>query len=131
MILGDEVTSIGYYAFSGCSGLTSVISKIVNPPSYINISTFDRSVYDNATLWVPAGTIDKYKNTSCWNYFKNIKEGEPTGISTVMTTSEKPFDVYDINGRKVRSQVTSFEGLSKGINIVKMSDGSTRKVMVK
>ena len=35
-------------------------------------------------------------------------------------TSEEvePFDVYDLSGRKVRHQVTSLDGLPKGIYIV-------------
>jgi uncharacterized protein YjdB len=31
---------------------------------------------------------------------------------------EEPFDVYDLNGRKVKSQVTSLDGLPRGIYII-------------
>ena len=34
-------------------------------------------------------------------------------------TDTEPFDVYDLSGRKVLHQVTSMEGLSRGIYIVK------------
>ena len=31
----------------------------------------------------------------------------------------EPFDVYDLSGRMVKSQVTSLDGLPKGIYVVK------------
>jgi hypothetical protein len=42
------------------------------------------------------------------------------GIDEMDKTSEavEPFDVYDMSGRKVRHQVTSLDGLPKGIYIV-------------
>lgn len=95
VIIGNNVTSIGNSAFRGCSGLTSiiipnsvssigneafqgyelleVISKIKNP-FIINTNTFSHNTFNNATLYVPAGTIAKYKATESWNNFVFIKE---------------------------------------------------------
>ena len=75
----NSVTSIGDYAFDGCSGLTSIVSQIVNPFSVPFIlgnyyTAPGRDMYEKVTLYVPKGTIDKYKATSCWNLFKNIVE---------------------------------------------------------
>ena len=67
----NSVTYIGNGAFFGCSGLTSIVSQIVNP---FVIYGIDSSIYQNATLYVPKGTIDKYKTTSGWSQFKNIVE---------------------------------------------------------
>jgi hypothetical protein len=67
----NSVTSIGNGAFWGCSGLTSIVSQIVNP---FVIYGIDSSIYQNATLYVPKGTIDKYKVTDGWKYFKKIVE---------------------------------------------------------
>ena len=39
---------------------------------------------------------------------------------------EQPVDVYNIQGQKVRSNVTSFEGLPKGVYII-----NGRKVVIK
>ena len=72
--------SIGYSVFSGCSGLTSVISKMENPCS-IDYYCFPDDVFYNVTLYVSKGTTDKYKSTDYWSRFVFIEEGEP-GSST-------------------------------------------------
>jgi len=76
----NSVTGIGDTAFFWCSGLTSVISKMENPCS-ISYNCFLDDVFYNVTLYVPKGTIDKYKSTYYWNKFLFIEEGEP-GSST-------------------------------------------------
>ena len=48
-----------------------------------------------------------------------------TGIEAIIGSS-RPFDVYNVTGRKVRSQVTSLKGLKKGVYIVE-----GKKVVVK
>ena len=76
----NSVTTIGDNAFSGCNGLTSVVSKMENP-CRIDSECFHNDVFHNTTLYVPKGTIDKYKSTYYWNKFLFIEEGEP-GSST-------------------------------------------------
>ena len=72
----NSVTSIGYNAFSGCVGLTTVISE-VEIPFFIDVNCFSEDVFKNSTLYVPKGTVDKYKSTDYWNKFVFIEEGEP------------------------------------------------------
>ena len=43
---------------------------------------------------------------------------DASGIGIIPTDGTKPQDVYDLNGRKVRSGSTSTEGLPRGIYIV-------------
>ena len=69
----NSVTSIGRYAFADCSGLTSLVSQIVNPFIVSSILS-DNSMYQKVTLYVPKGTIEKYKATGGWKEFKNIVE---------------------------------------------------------
>ncbi|MBO7069239.1 MAG: CotH kinase family protein [Bacteroidaceae bacterium] len=44
---------------------------------------------------------------------------------------EGPYDVYTPDGRKIRHQVTSLKDLPGGLNIIRMSDGTVRKVLIK
>ena len=68
----NSVTSIGDYAFAGCTSLTSVISKKENPCA-IEYECFSDDVYNNAILYVPKGTINKYRSTDYWNKFVHIE----------------------------------------------------------
>ena len=66
----NSVTSIGSYAFSGCFGLTSVTSLIEEP---FEIATYTFGNYWYTTLYVPAGTKEKYEATEGWkNKFANF-----------------------------------------------------------
>ena len=67
------VTAIGSAAFSGCSGLTTVTSAITAPFG-IDDNTFDNEVYQTATLYVPEGTLAKYRAADGWKNFLNIEE---------------------------------------------------------
>jgi hypothetical protein len=82
--IGSGVTSIGGCAFSG--DMLKVISKIEEPFN-IETNTFSNNTFYNATLYVPIGTIEKYKTTNGWKEFIFIEEGIPSGGGE--TTSEK------------------------------------------
>ena len=69
----NSVTSIGKSAFYNCSGLTSVKSEIENPFG-IGSFVFD-GIPSTAKLIVPKGTKAKYQALSSWSsYFKEIVE---------------------------------------------------------
>ena len=68
------VTAIGTYAFGGCDNLYDVVSLIENP-FVIDNHVFKN--YEDAILYVPEGTSEKYKETSSWNRFQKIATGTP------------------------------------------------------
>ena len=70
----ERLTSIGAKAFYGCKNITSVINKSATPIE-CDESVFEASVYSAATLYVPFGSLDAYKNTLPWSKFANIKQG--------------------------------------------------------
>ncbi len=96
----NSVTSIGNLAFAYCSGLTSVISLIEEPFKISGKSsdyrTFPLDVFNNVTLFVPVGTIDKYKSTEGWKDFLFIEEGTgPNGGGTpTIQKCDKPTISY-------------------------------------
>ena len=126
--IGSGVTSIGKGAFGGAD-FSTVISLIENP-SIINgktspdFKTFSLNTFDNATLYVPNGTLEKYKTTKGWKDFEHIVEGIPSGIRTSKVEKKVVTKSYTIDGKVLDKP-------QKGLNIVKMSDGTTRKVIVK
>ena len=65
----NSVTIIGGEAFSGCSSLVDVFCYAENVPS-ASSNTFPSNYL---TLYVPNASIDKYKTTSPWSGFKEIK----------------------------------------------------------
>ena len=120
--IGSGVTSIGEYAFSGCD-LPLVISLIENPfPLYYG--TFNKSTFNNATLYVPVGTIDKYKSKEGWKSFHFIEEGTPTNINSVKEVHTTEVERYTLDGKRVSEP-------QRGLNIIKMNDGTTKKVLIK
>ena len=68
----NSVTSIGDYAFSGCSGLTSIQNRI-NHPSDVTLGS-NVFGYVDCTLYVRRGRVDEYRNADQWKNFKNIVE---------------------------------------------------------
>ena len=121
----NSVTSIGDEAFSFCSGLTSVISEIQEPFNTDKIFyTIDNDIYSNAILYVPTGTLDKYRAADGWKEFNNIVEYNPSRINKVKQDDKEKCSVYDLHGRRLDQP-------QKGINIIRQNDGSIKKVLVK
>lgn len=133
--LPSTLERIGHRAFWGCNHLMDISCKAYYPPTlgynssnYFGqpYNNFSDRTYENAVLLVPEKN-GGYKSRSGWKLFNNTIESDDwmTGIITTRGIGEVRVEkYYDMSGREVKS-------MPHGINIVKMSDGSTRKVMVK
>ena len=122
LTIPSSVTSIGRSAFSDCSGLTSIyvyLEKLPELGTYI----FSGCDANNCKVYVPTGTYDDYL-VSEFGYFENIVEFDATGIDKVTTSTDaKELSRYSVNGQRLSAP-------AKGLNIVKYSDGSVKKVAV-
>ena len=151
----NSVTSIGNYAFSGCSGLTSitipnsvtsigynafdgvdfptVVSLIENPFMITGKTsgsrTFTQNTFNNATLYVPKGTIDKYKATDGWKDFLFIEEGTGGGATPTTQKCEKPTISYE-NGKLTFSSATDGAVCQYSITDTDIKAGSGNEVQL-
>ena len=122
LTLPAGITSIGEFAFSYCSGLTSIYVYAEKVPR-IGRYAFEGCASRKCTLYVPKGTYDNYR-LSEFGYFENIVEFDATGIDkTTTSTDVEEVSRYSLNGQRL-------VGPTKGLNIVKYSDGSVKKVAV-
>ena len=122
LTIPSSVTWIGLEAFSGCSGLTSIYVYPENLPE-LGTDIFTGCNAQNCTVYVPKGTYDAYKSSK-FGYFENIVEFDATGIDKVATsTNAKEVSRYSANGQRLSAP-------AKGLNFVKYSDGSVKKVVV-
>ena len=120
--LPSGLTSIGDDAFQYCSGLTSIYVYTEKLPK-MGSSVFGDCDAKKCTVYVPKGTYDDYW-LSEFGYFENIVEFDPTGINNVITSNDaKELSRYSVNGQRLSAP-------AKGLNIVKYSDGSVKKVAV-
>ena len=124
LTLPADITSIGDEAFQGCSGLTSIYVYAEKVPK-IGGNVFEGVDAKKCTLYVPMGTYDDYLVSDFGYYFENIVEFEATGIDKTTTSTDVEEVVrYSVNGQRLSAP-------TKGLNIVKYSDGSVKKVAVR
>ena len=123
LTLPSSVTAIGSEAFKHCSGLTSIyvyMEKLPETGSNLFLGCDEK----NCTVYVPKGTGDAYFRSAEFGYFYNIVEFDATGIDKVATSANvKEVSRYSANGQRLSAP-------AKGLNIVKYSDGSVKKVVV-
>ena len=117
---GLKVTSIGKEAFSDCTAMTKLISRAATPP-VCGAQALDDINKFNCTLQVPEASIPVYQAADQWKDFFFI---EPTGINEIKEDTTRQYRYYDLNGNLLLQP-------HKGVNILKSSNGKTKKVLVK
>ena len=115
--IGNSVTSIGHNAFDGAD-IPTVVSLIENPfkinGKTSSYRTFSQNTFINAALYVPKGTIGKYKLTDGWKDFVFMEEGTGGGDTPEPQKCATPTITYE-NGKLTFSCET--EGVEFVYNI--------------
>lgn len=120
----ESVTKIEKLAFYNCTGLETVYVRW-DTPLAIDEKAFEAIDKDLCTLYVPTGTLSDYKNSVWATYFDKFAEYTPTGINTPSAKNEvKEAARYSVDGKRMKAP-------ARGLNIVRYSDGSVRKIMVR
>ena len=117
----DSIIRIGFDAFLECNALTSVWYISSTPISAAD-DLFSTGAYRNATLYVPAESINKFKQISPWKNFKNINAYDPASVDAVIADSEPPL-YFDLQGLRVETPV-------KGRLYIRLQNGKAEKVFI-
>ena len=72
----NSVTKIGSSAFASCSGLTSITIQATTPPTLGDTNVFKNT--NNCPIYVPAESVDTYKNTTNWSSYASRIQAIPT-----------------------------------------------------
>ena len=102
---------------------TSFVADQALPFSYNADITSKNLIQDKSKLSVVALLIDK-SNGSIINAAKTSINSNPTAINTVGNTTATEAARYTLDGRQVSAA-------QRGLNIIRLSDGTVRKVMMK
>ena len=123
---GSSMETIGKEAFSDCTAMTKLVSRSATPP-VCNTNALDDINKRNCTLTIPQGTLAQYQAADQWKEFFFIEEKDLSSVNNITMDDGSKQEIvatYDLNGRKTT-------GLQRGMNIVKMKNGDTRKVVIK
>jgi len=123
--LGKGVKEISRNSFLYCPSLTDVYCLAEEVP-VTDSHAFEDTDLSVATLHVPEGSIDNYRNTEPWNQFGSIVAltEEGTGIRSINGDRSSDMLRFSLDGKRLN-------GPHKGLNIIKTRDGQTRKILVK
>ena len=117
----NSVTNIGEEAFSWCSSLTSITCEAENPPTVGSDAFYN--VSKSIPVYVPCGCVGAYKAKSGWEDFTNIQEPlaeysiEVDVNDNIMGTAK--VDINSACGNQI-SATPNF-----GYHLVQWSDGNT------
>ena len=124
----------GYRVFFRLDRITDVYYDTYSPKSFYEL--FSTETQETATLHVRPEAMELICQTSPWLYFVNIvADITDSGIDEIEAADgEMMCDVYSMDGVMVRGAVKWAEwntGLTPGIYIVRLADGSVRKAVAR
>ena len=132
--IGKDVHSIGSKAFANVRTASAVRTRSDESTLVVNcyaesvpqtaLDAFENTPIETSALFVEDNLIDAFKSTSPWSRFGMIigfEEAADIRSITIDTTNAR---IYDMQGNRL-------DNVRKGVNIIRMRDGKTKKVMVK
>lgn len=100
--LPESVEKIGFAAFYPNSVVRNVRSYSPAPPSLATVQPpFSADTYKSATLSVPAGAGNAYRDAPGWKNFANIEESLPAGMPNSATAIDSPAPAVCITGQTI------------------------------
>ena len=136
-----SVISIGEYAFSWCNNLQKITVLGENPP-ILGANVFEE-VSRNIPLYVPAGSLERYREAAIWNEFQlqamsstDLQTTTADGFESLVISNGTlynpvglPISIFDMQGRLIYNGAESIVNMATGIYIVRI-ENSARKVFI-
>lgn len=123
---GDNVYFIGTRAFTDCESLNSVICLGYKAPIIIK-DVFDDVTYKTATLYYNETSVWYTADNCVWNNFINQVPIDPASASVDKIINDSPSLIISYTNSCGITRSKPF----KGLNIVKYSNGKSRKIFIK
>ena len=134
VVLPQSIITLDVGTFCWCKSLKNFYCYAENVPETIESTIYGKAFrdtpIDKATLHVPASSVEAYKQTAPWSGFGKIvaltgNDPRPTNVSHLIADNENiPLDYYTIDGRRSSKP-------QRGLNLIRMSDGTSKKVIVR
>ncbi len=134
--ISSTVKTIKAYAFKYCTNIRDVFCYRITPPTHDGYYVRDvahmfvNSSFKTATLHVPESAIEAYEDKEKaypWSDFGNIvalTEEDETGISANTEELAENKQFFTLDGKRINNP-------QKGVNIVRMPNGRTKKMINK
>ena len=128
--IGNGVKSIDDWTFSSCSNLKDLYLYAEQLPT-VGTNAFSSTPIENSILHVPSNMLIVYQSITPWKEFKEIVGIDPSGIEQISIKENGNGNInqdgaawYTIDGKRASEP-------QQGLNIIRMNNGTTRKVVVK
>lgn len=124
--LPSTLTTFGDGALVG-NPFEEITANMVTPPAVPEtlFTTSSNDIYGDCELRVPEGSVEAYKQAEVWRNFYSIVGDPSVGVEDIDAAEPEIVDVYTIDGIRLSEP-------AKGqLNIVRLSDGTVKKVFVK
>lgn len=128
----NYVVTFASNTFKGCGSIEKITvhSDVVVE---FGEDAFDADVYEKATVYVPDGSVDEFKQSEQWGRFKDIKDLSSSSIEDVATDNiNEIVQVYTLSGIEVYSGTWNERPeLPKGVYIMHSKNGSSKKIAIR
>lgn len=136
-----SVISIGEESFKWCNNLQEMTVYAQIPP-ILGANVFEE-VSRNIPLYVPAGSLESYRNAAVWNEFQlqaipatDLQTTTADGFESLVISNGTlynpvglPISIFDMQGRLIYNGAESIVNMATGIYIVRI-EHSARKVFI-
>ena len=133
--IGNAVGSIGNKAFASITSASNAPRRTLGTGLKVNCyaesvpstasNAFENSTISNSTLLVEDKSITAYKNSAPWSGFGTIMGfKEATSIDRIWADENGKAKIFSIDGKPLNTP-------QKGVVIIRMNNGETRKVVAK